>query len=54
MNYEALRHAADSWGLLFLTCIFLLATWRALRPSARAHHEDASRIPFRDESPCDD
>lgn len=54
MTYDMLRHAADSWGLLFLTLIFLLAVWRALRPSARAHHRDASQIPFRDESPCDD
>jgi cytochrome c oxidase cbb3-type subunit 4 len=54
MTYETLRHAADSWGLLFLTTTFLLATWRALRPSARAAHRDASLIPLRDESPCDD
>lgn len=54
MSYDALRHAADSWGLLFLTCLFLLAVWRAVRPSARAHQEDARQIPFRDESPCDD
>lgn len=54
MTYEALRHAADSWGLLFLTLVFLFAVWRAMRPSARAHHLDASHIPFRDESPCDD
>ena len=54
MNYDALRHAADSWGLLFLTIVFLLAVWRACRPSAREHHDDASQIPFRDESPRHD
>lgn len=54
MTYTILRHAADSWGLLFLMLIFLLATWRALRPSARAQHEAASLIPFSDESPRDD
>ena len=54
MSYEMLRHAADSWGLLFLALVFLLAIWRALRPSARAAHRDASQIPFRDESPRDD
>ena len=54
MHYNLLRHAADSWGLLFLTIIFLLATWRAMRPSAREAHRDASLIPLRDESPCDD
>jgi len=54
MNYDGLRHAADSWGLLFMVCIFLLAMWRAVRPSARPHHEDAAQIPFRDESLSDD
>lgn len=54
MNYDALRHAADSWGLLFLTIVFLFAVWRAFRPSARALHEEARQIPFRDESASDD
>ena len=54
MMYELLRHAADTWGMLFLGLIFLLALWFALRPSARARHEDASHIPFRDEDPRDD
>jgi len=54
MTYDALRHAADSWGLLFLTLVFLLALWRAWRPSARVHHDDASQIPFRDERPGDE
>lgn len=54
MTYELLRHAADTWGMLFLALIFLLALWFALRPSARARHDDASQIPFRDEDPRDD
>ncbi|SDD23443.1 cytochrome c oxidase cbb3-type subunit 4 [Sphingomonas sp. YR710] len=54
MMYDALRHAADTWGMIFLGLIFLLALWFALRPSARSRHEDASLIPFRDESPLDD
>ena len=54
MSYDALRHAADSWGLLFLTLLFVTAVWRALRPSARAHHEAAHLIPLDDESPRHD
>jgi len=54
MSYDALRHAADSWGLLFLTVLFLFAVWRALRPSARADHEAASLIPLDDEGPRHD
>jgi cytochrome c oxidase cbb3-type subunit 4 len=52
--YELLRHAADTWGMLFLGLLFLIALWFALRPSAAGRHRDASEIPFRDESPCDD
>ncbi|MBU3079361.1 cbb3-type cytochrome c oxidase subunit 3 [Sphingomonas quercus] len=51
MSYDALRHAADSWGLLCLTILFLFAVWRALRPSARADQEAASLIPLDDEGP---
>jgi len=54
MTYNDLRHAADSWGLLFLTLTFLFAVWRALRPSARQHHDAASQIPFHDEGPSHD
>lgn len=51
MTYDALRHFADSWGLLFLTLVFLLVVWRACRPSARADHEAARQIPLSDEGP---
>lgn len=54
MMYEVLRHAADTWGMLFIGLLFLIALWFALRPSARARHRDAGQIPFRDESPRDD
>jgi len=53
-TYDVLRHAADSWGLLFLTLVFLFAVWRAFRPSARRHHDAASLIPLNDESPRHD
>ena len=54
MMYEVLRHAADTWGMLLLGLMFLIALWFALRPSAIERHRQASEIPFRDESPCDD
>lgn len=54
MMYEFLRQSADTWGMLFLGVLFLIAVWFALRPSAREQHRDSSQIPFRDESPCDD
>ena len=49
MDYNTLRHFADSWGLLFLVLVFVSAVGWALRPSARALHKDASLIPFRNE-----
>jgi cytochrome c oxidase cbb3-type subunit IV len=49
MHYQALRTFADSWGLLFMTLVFLLVVYRALRPSARKHHEDAANIPFKED-----
>ena len=42
MSYEAFRHFADSWGLLF----------RVFRPGAKQHHEDAANMIF-DESEKD-
>lgn len=49
MDYESLRHFADSWGLLYMMGIFLVAVAFVLRPGARAHAVDAAQIPFRDQ-----
>jgi cytochrome c oxidase cbb3-type subunit 4 len=54
MTYDLLRHAADTWGLLFLGALFLIALWFALDPSARDRHHNASEIPFNDEGPDHD
>jgi cytochrome c oxidase cbb3-type subunit 4 len=51
MTYDFARTFADSYGLVFLLLLFLTAVWRALRPSARALHQDARLIPLRDEEP---
>ena len=46
-TYEALRHFADSWGLLVMLLVFLvLAAW-PFRPGARDRNEDAARMIFR-------
>jgi cytochrome c oxidase cbb3-type subunit 4 len=49
MDYTALRHFADSWGLVFMAATFLALLGWAFRPSARPGQEDARMIPFRDE-----
>lgn len=49
MDYNTLRHFADSWGLVFLSIVFVVAVGMAFRPSARARSQDAALIPFREE-----
>ena len=46
MTYEALRHFADSWGLLFMALLWVgFALW-AYRPGAKNMHEDAANMIF--------
>jgi len=47
-RYEALRHFADSWGLAFLTVLFVAIMVWAFRPGSRAKYDDAAQIPLRD------
>jgi len=54
-TYTALRHFADSWGLLGMTLAFLSATLYVFRPGARAQHRESAAIPFRhDDAPAAD
>ncbi|MBS0564077.1 MAG: cbb3-type cytochrome c oxidase subunit 3 [Proteobacteria bacterium] len=52
--YTLLRAFADSWMLLGIAIVFLIAVvWPFVRPDARAHYDDVSRIPFRhDDKPA--
>ena len=43
MSYDALRHFADSWGLVFMGITFLVLIGWALRRGARPGHERAAR-----------
>ena len=48
-TYEALRHLADSWGLLIMFFVFAgLIAW-PFRPSARKHNDEAAHIIFKDD-----
>ncbi len=49
MDYEKLRHFADSWGLVFMVLVMIGVLAWTFRPGAGKHHEDASMIPLRDE-----
>lgn len=48
-SYDVMRHFADSWGLAFMLVLFIAFIGWTFRRSAKAHHEDAASIIFRDE-----
>lgn len=48
-TYTAMRHMADSWGLLCMTLFFIGAIIFAFRPGSRGLADDASRIPFEED-----
>lgn len=49
MNYESLRHFADSWGLLYMVVVFLAAVLLVFRPGAGSLARDAAQVPFRED-----
>jgi cytochrome c oxidase cbb3-type subunit 4 len=46
MSYDALRHFADSWGLIFMGVVFLLLIGWTFRGDARRRHREAARMIF--------
>lgn len=49
MDYNAFRHFADSWGLIYLFVLFVGVVIFLLRPGARQKADDAAQIPFRED-----
>jgi cytochrome c oxidase cbb3-type subunit 4 len=47
MTYEALRHFADSWGLLFLFLFFVGVVVLTLWPGRQQQFDEAAQIPLR-------
>lgn len=49
-TYEALRHMADSWGLLAMVIVFVaLCAW-PFRPGAKSRNKQAAEAIFKDET----
>ena len=47
--YDAMRHFADSWGLVAMAVLFVaFAAW-PFRPKSREDNEAAARMIFRDD-----
>ena len=48
--YNAMRHFADSWGMLGMLLFFVVAlAFVFLRPGSRQAAADASAIPFKED-----
>ncbi|MFN3231158.1 MAG: cbb3-type cytochrome c oxidase subunit 3 [Alphaproteobacteria bacterium] len=49
MDYEALRHFADSWGLLYLVLLFVGMIAFVFRPGSKKKYERNAEIPLRED-----
>ena len=49
-TYDALRHFADSWGLLLMVITFIALSAWPFRPGARKRNRDAAEAIFKDEN----
>jgi len=47
MDYEQFRQFADSWGLVYLVVIFVLAVLFVFRPGAKKRYERYAEIPLK-------
>lgn len=48
-TYQTMRTFADSWGLLYMFAIFIIAIVWTFRPGSKKHSDDAARIPFEED-----
>ena len=49
MDYETLRQAADSWGLLYLTLLFVGIILFTFRPGSKKQADEIAQIPLKEE-----
>lgn len=45
-TYEAMRHFADSWGMLLIFLFFLGVILWVLRPGSSAEYREVAHYPF--------
>ncbi len=48
-TYTAMRHFADSWGLLAMALFFVGAALFVFRPGSKRLADDAAQIPLKDD-----
>ncbi len=49
MTFETVSVFAQTWGLVFLVVMFVVALAYALRPGAKKTFQDAAQIPLRED-----
>lgn len=49
MSYDALRHFADSWGLVMMAVLFIALVGWTFRKGASKHHESAANMIFKED-----
>jgi cytochrome c oxidase cbb3-type subunit 4 len=48
-TYDALRHLADSWGLLAMLLFFVGVVLCTIRPGAKELADEAAKIPLKED-----
>ena len=51
MDYNTLRHIADSWGLLYMFLIFIGVIAFTFRPGSKKQANENAHIPLREDEP---
>ena len=51
MNYEAMAHFAQTWGLVYFAALFGLVLLYALWPGNQKTFDEAASIPLDDDAP---
>lgn len=49
MDYETVRQAADSWGLLYLLLLFVGVVLFTFRPGSKKTSDEAAQIPLKED-----
>ncbi len=49
MDYDTVRHAADSWGLVYLLVLFVGVVFFTFRPGSKKTSDEAAQIPLKED-----
>ena len=49
MDYDTIRHVADSWGLIYLLILFVGVVCFAFRPGSKKTSSEAAQIPLKED-----